>query len=47
MKPKLKPPPRITDWTAYEKRVRQLESEGMSRSDAQSVADAEIRQKSA
>ena len=26
---------------AYEKRVRELESEGMTRSDAQAVADAE------
>ena len=29
------------DWIAYEKRVMELENEGMTRSDAQGVADCE------
>ena len=28
-------------WTEYEKRVKELEAEGLTRSDAQGVADAE------
>jgi hypothetical protein len=30
------------DWDDYEKRVQNLEAEGMTRSDAQGVADAEL-----
>tara|TARA_R110000787_G_C13175730_1_gene421278 strand:- start:9 stop:137 length:129 start_codon:yes stop_codon:yes gene_type:complete len=29
------------NWKEYEKRVRQLEAEGLTRSDAQAVIDAE------
>ena len=32
------------DWEEYEKRVSELESEGLDRSDAQSVVDAEMMQ---
>jgi hypothetical protein len=39
----LKPPPKI-DWIDYERRVAALEAEGISRSDAQGIVDAEIRQ---
>lgn len=31
-----------TDWDDYEKRVQNLEAEGLTRSDAQAVADAEL-----
>ena len=31
--------------TEYERRCRELESEGMTRSDAQAVADAELNKK--
>jgi hypothetical protein len=30
------------DWEDYEKRVRELEDEGLTRSDAQGVVDAEL-----
>lgn len=36
----------LADIDAYEKRVRELEAEGCSRSDAQAVADAELEQRS-
>ena len=32
----------IIDWEAYERRVTELENEGMMRSDAQAVADLEL-----
>ena len=34
--------PNFTDMTAYEKRVVELEKEGLTRSDAQAVADMEF-----
>jgi len=37
---------RTKELIAYEKRVRELEAEGCSRSDAQAVADAELEQRS-
>lgn len=32
------------DWQEYELRVQEMEAEGMSRSDAQAVVDAEMLQ---
>ena len=32
----------LSDIDTYEQRVRELESQGMTRSDAQAVADAEL-----
>lgn len=31
------------DWQEYERRVQEMEDEGMTRSDAQAVVDAEMR----
>jgi hypothetical protein len=33
---------RTVDWTEYERRVEEYEREGMSRSDAQGVVEAEM-----